>query len=161
MKTLLRIFISLLMTLWLGAVMFFPAVAAISFKLLPDKQMAGLIVRNCLIALHYEGLTAGTLLLILLVLAAFRNAYGRPLIGPVLCTIAMLLLTAFSQWHIIPRMEMDRAAVGGDIDKAAPHDPYRVNFNQLHNASEDVEEGVHVAGVAMVVFLARPALRQD
>ncbi len=156
MKTLLRTVISLLIVLWLGAVMFFPAVAAIAFSVLPSKPDAGLVVRNCLSTLHDEGLVAGTLLLLLLLVAARTRAYGRRVIGPVLCTAAMLLLTLFSERSIMPRMESDRLAVGGDIDKAPVTDPHRVEFNRLHAASEELEAGVLVAGLAMAVLLARP-----
>ena len=140
--------------------MFFPVVAAIAFHVLSDPHAAGLVVRNCLLILHNEGLVAGTLLLLLLLAAAAARAYGRTyghsLIGPILCTIAMLLLTAFSQWRVMPRMEADRIAVGGDIDKAPAQDEHRLEFNRLHRASVELEEGVLVAGIAMVVFLARP-----
>ncbi len=157
MKTLLRILISLLIVLWLGAVMFFPAVAQITFDVLPNAHpVAGLIVRDCLLTLHNEGLVAGTLLLLLLLAAAVKRVYDRTLLGPILCTLAMLLLTVFSQRDIMPRMEADRIAVGGDIDKAPLADPHRQEFNRLHQASVDLEEGVLAAGVAMIVFLARP-----
>lgn len=157
MKTLLRILISLLIVLWLGADMFFPAVAQVAFSVLPSKYEAGLVVRSCLNSLHNEGLVIGSILLILLVFAGIVDAYGQRLVGPVLCTVAMLLLTAFSQWHIIPRMEADRLEAGGDIDKAPTFNQYRIDFNKLHAASVDLESGVIVAGLAMVVFLARPA----
>ncbi len=137
--------------------MFFPAVAAIAFHVLPDAHAAGLVVRSCLLTLHDEGLVAGTLLLLLLLAAAARNAYGRSLLGPILCTVAMLLLTAFSQHSVMPRMEADRIAAGGNIDKAVLTDPHRVEFNRLHAASVYVEEGVLVGGIAMIVFLGRPA----
>ncbi len=153
MKSLLRIFISLLIVLWLGAVMFFPSVAIEAFDHLSHPE-AGLVVRNCLLVLHTEGLIVGAILLILLIVAGFARAYGRSTLGPVLCTVAMLLLTAYSQYSIMPRMESDRIAVGGDIDKAAGHDPHRMEFNTLHNRSEQVEEGVLLAGVLMVVLLA-------
>ena len=158
MKTLLRILISLLIVLWVGAVMFFPVVAAIAFQVLPDAHAAGLVVRSCLLTLHDEGLVAGTLLLLLLLAAAGTRAYGRTVIGPFLCTVAMLVLTAFSQWVVMPRMEADRIAVGGDIDKAPIADPHRMDFNRLHAASVELEEGVLVAGIAMLVFLGRPPL---
>lgn len=156
MKTLLRILISLLVVLWLGAVMFFPAVAGIAFHVLPDKLTAGTLVRECLYTLHSAGLVEGSVLLILLFAAAATRAYGRTLLGPILCTVAMLLLTAFSLHSIMPRMEADRLAVGGDVDKAPLHDPHTLEFNRLHSVSEELFEGISVAGLAMVVFLARP-----
>jgi hypothetical protein len=102
-------------------------------------------------------LVIGSVLLVLLAFAGVTQAYGRRIVGPLLCTVAMLLLTGFSQWHIIPHMEADRLAAGGDIDKAPTFNQYRIDFNKLHAASVDLESGVIVAGLAMVVFLARPA----
>ncbi len=156
MRTLLRTLIALLLVLWLGAVLFFPVVAWVAFTYLPDPYAAGLVVRNALLALHKEGLVAGALLFLLLLPAGATRAYGRTVLGPVLCTAAMLGLTAFSQWHIIPRMEIDRFAVGGDIDRAPAGNFHRQDFNRLHRASEQLEEGVLAAGILAVVLLARP-----
>jgi hypothetical protein len=157
MKLLLRFLILTCLILWLGGVLFFIAVAAIAFRVLPGPALAGLVVRNCLLTLHVEGMIAGVLLLILLAAATATRAYGRKLatVGPICCTLAMLALTVFSQYHVIPQMERDRVAVGGDIDKAAAEDPHRLDFNQLHAASVGLEEGVLVAGVLMTLFLAR------
>ena len=159
MTTLFRILISLLLTIWLGAVMFFPVVAAVAFKVLPDPHTAGLVVRNALFTLHREGMVVGMLLLLLLFAAAAARAYGRTLVGPVLCTVAMLLLTTFSQRNVMARMERDRVAAGGDIDAISEDAFYRRDFDHLHRASEELEEGVLVAGIAMVIFLARPPRR--
>jgi hypothetical protein len=71
----------------------------------------------------------------------------------------MLALTAFSQYSIMPRMEVDRLAVGGAIDAAPVNDPHRLDFNRLHVASTRVEGGVLVAGVLLIVMLSRPPLR--
>ena len=157
MKTVLRLAISLLIVLWLGGVMFFPVVAWVAFGQLPDAHAAGLVVRNCLLALHTEGLAAGVCLLVLLPLAGLARAYRRPMIGPVLCVAAMLALTAFSQFRVMPRMEVDRLAVGGAIDRAPQANPQRHDFERLHQASVTLEEGVLAAGIGMVVLLARPA----
>ena len=119
--------------------------------------MAGLVVRNCLLTLHTEGMIAGVLLLVLLAAATATRAYGRKpaTVGLFCCTLAMLALTVFSQYHVIPRMEQDRLAVGGDIDKAPMEDAHRLDFSQLHAASVGLEEGVLVAGVLMALLLAR------
>ena len=158
MKTLLRTLISLLLTLWLGGVLFFLVVAGIAFRTLPQVQ-AGALVRACLLTLHNEGLVAGSLLLVLLLAAAGTRAYGRTLVGPVSCTVAMLLLTALSQFSVIPRMEADRLAAGGDMHALTATDPRRAEFDRLHAASVRLEGGVLVSGVAMAVFLALPGRR--
>ncbi len=156
----LRILIQLLLTLWLGAEAFFPAVAASAFGVLPNKYAAGLVVRHCLLILHTEGLVGGSVLLVLLLVAQRTRAYTRTLLGPVLCTVAMLGLTGFSQWNVMPRMERDRLAVGGDIDKAAMADPHRLDFERLHVASVRLEGGVLLAGIAAVVLLSLTPQRQ-
>jgi hypothetical protein len=160
LKTILRSVITLLIVLWLGAVMFFPVVAWVAFGRLPDAHAAGLVVRNSLLALHTEGLVAGVCLLVLLPLARWARAYHRSLVGPVLCVAAMLALTAFSQFRVMPRMEVDRLAVGGAIDRAPQANPQRLDFERLHQASVTIEEGVLAAGIGFVVLLARPARRR-
>ena len=136
--------------------MFFPVVASAAFSTLSDTHAAGTIVRLCLHTLHAEGLVAGTLLVILLLVAGASRAYGRSLIGSVAVTLVMLALTAFSQYSIMPRMEVDRLAVGGSIDAAPSTDPQRMDFNHLHSLSERVEEGVLFAGLVLILLLALP-----
>ncbi len=155
MKTLLRALILLLVVLWLGGVMFFPIVAATAFSSLPDTHAAGTIVGKCLRILHYEGLFAGVLIIVLLAVAHRSGTYLRHVIAPVLVAFIMLCLTAFSQFSIIPKMEGYRLAAGGAIDSVPPNDPDHVAFNKLHVESERVEEGVLVAVIILVVLLAR------
>ena len=157
MSLLLRTTISLLITLWLGAILFFPVVAAIAFRVLPDRHTAGFVVRGCLLFLHQEGLIAGALLLLFLGAAAVARAYGEPkaMAGPLLCTAAMLLLTGASQWGVMPRMERDRLLAGGDTDTVPRTNPYRLDFDRLHTVSVRLEGGVLAAGVGLVVLLAR------
>src|SRR5580700_3824249 len=119
MKTALRALILLLVVLWLGGVMFFPIVAASAFGSIPDTHVAGTIVRNCLRILHYEGLFAGALIVVLLLIAQTVRALPRSVAAPVIMTLLMLALTAFSQFWIIPKMEGYRLAAGGAIDAVA------------------------------------------
>jgi hypothetical protein len=154
MKTLLRALILLLVVLWLGGVMFFPVVAASAFGSIADTHVAGTIVRKCLLALHYEGLFAGALIVVLLLIAQATGALRRSVIAPVLVTLLLLGLTAFSQFSIIPRMEGYRIAAGGAIDAVDRNDPNRVAFNKLHDWSTKVEEGVRLGGVVLVILLA-------
>jgi hypothetical protein len=154
MKTAIRALIFLLVILWLGGVMFFPVVAASAFGSISDTHVAGTIVRKCLGVLHYEGLFAGAAIVLLLLAAQASRALPRPVAAPVVVTLLMLGLTAFSQFWIIPRMETDRLAVGGVIDAVAANEPHRVDFNKLHGVSTKVEEGVLVGGIILVVLLS-------
>jgi len=106
------------------------------------------------LALHYEGLFAGALIVVLLLIAQATGALRRSVIAPVLVTLLLLGLTAFSQFSIIPRMEGYRIAAGGAIDAVDRNDPNRVAFNKLHGWSTKVEEGVLLGGVVLVILLA-------
>ncbi|MBW4043576.1 DUF4149 domain-containing protein [Acidipila rosea] len=155
MKIFLRALILLLVVIWLGGELFFPVVAANAFGSLADTHAAGTVVGKCLNFLHYEGLIAGTLIIVLLLAAHRLQAYLHHVAAPIVLTVVMLGLTAYSQFSIIPRMETFRIAAGGSIEGVPEGNPARVGFNQLHNTSVHVEEGVMVAGLALAVLLAR------
>jgi hypothetical protein len=156
MKTLLRALIALSIVVWLGGLLFFPVVAWVSFTQLSDTHTAGTIVGACLRILHEEGLFAGVLLIVLFVAASVTGMYPRQVLrAPLLMVVAMLALTAYSQFSIIPRMEAYRIAAGGAIGAVPRSDPNREAFDRLHNQSTYVEEGVMLAGLVLVVLLAR------
>jgi hypothetical protein len=154
MKTAIRAIIFLLIVLWLGGVMFFPVVAATAFGTISDAHAAGTIVAKCLRTLHYEGLFAGAGIVLLLLAAQALRAFPRSVAAPVVVTLIMLALTAFSQFSIIPRMENDRMAEGGAINLMDRNNPNTIDFNRLHDLSEKVEQGVLVGGIVLVVLLA-------
>ncbi len=161
-QTMVRTWIALALVVWLGGLLFFPIVAAVSFTQLPDPHSAGLVVGACLRILHQEGLYAGGLLLLLIVAAAATGMYSKWVLGaPLLLVLAMLALTAISQFGILPRMENYRRAAGGVIDAVPRADANRVGFDRLHVWSTRVEEGVMVAGLLLVVALARAESRRD
>src|SRR5271163_1194831 len=101
MKTFVRALLWLLVVLWLGGVMFFPVVAATAFGTNADTHVAGAIVAKCLRILHYEGLFAGSSIVLLLLVAQAVRALPRSAAAPVVVTLLMLGLTAFSQFSII------------------------------------------------------------
>ena len=156
MKTLLRALISLCLIVWIGAEIFFPIVAALAFGILaPDTHTAGRIVGSCLSVLHYEGLVAGALLVLFIILGSRIGMFcGRKLYVALVLVVLMLALTAVSQFGIMPRMEKYRIEAGGAIDSAALDDPARVAFERLHKTSENVEEGVLFLGLVLIGFLA-------
>ena len=154
MKTFLRAVLWLLVVLWLGGLMFFPVVAAAAFGSVADTHVAGTVVRKSLLVLHYEGLVAGSLIVVLLLVAQMLGALKRRVVGPVVVTLIMLGLTAFSQFWIIPKMEGYRIATGGSIDAVSRDNPNRLAFNKLHIVSERVEESVLLGGIVLVILLA-------
>ena len=157
MKTLLRTLLYLALIVWLGAEIFFPIVAAITFGALqPDTHSAGTIVGQLLRILHGMGLVSGMVALALLALAPAWAIYRpRAVLAPMILLILMIGCTVYSQFAIIPAMERDRIAAGGAIDLADSTNPSRIHFNKLHNRSELVEEAVLLLGLATVVLVAK------
>lgn len=157
MKTLLRTLLYLALIVWLGAEVFFPIVAAITFMTLqPDTHTAGTIVGHLLRILHGMGLVSGLVALALLALAPAWGIYKpRPVVAPMILLILMIVATCYSQFGIIPAMERDRIAAGGDINAADESNPGRIDFNKLHIRSERIEEAILLFGLATVVLVAR------
>jgi hypothetical protein len=157
MKTVLRTLLYLALIVWLGAEMFFPIVAAITFgTLTPDTHTAGTVVGQLLRILHNMGLVSGVVALALLALAPAWGIYkARTVLAPMILLVVMIVCTCYSQYSIIPTMERDRIAAGGDVNAADLANPSRVHFNSLHVWSERVEEAVLLMGLATVVLVAR------
>jgi hypothetical protein len=157
MKTLLRALLYLALIVWLGAETFFPVVAAITFGTLSaDTHTAGTIVGTLLRTLHGIGLVSGLVALALLALAPAWAIYKpRTVIPPMILIVLMLACTVYSQYIVIPAMDRDRTAAGGEIDIQNPGDPVVADFNRLHNRSEHVEAILVLLGIAGVVFIAR------
>jgi hypothetical protein len=157
MKTLLRALLYLSLIVWLGAEIFFPVVAAITFTtLMPNTHMAGTIVGELLRILHNMGLIAGMVALALLALAPAWGIYkSRSVLAPMVLVILMIALTAYTQFVTIPAMERDRIAAGGAINTLDATNPQTIDFNRLHNRSEDTEGAITVLGLVLVVLVAR------
>lgn len=157
MKTLLRTLLYLALVVWLGAEIFFPIVAAVTFgNLAGDTHTAGTIVGGLLRILHNIGLVSGLVLLALLALAPAWGIFkSRSVLLPMIFIVLMLACTVCSQFVIIPAMERDRIAAGGAIDVQDRTNPAVADFNRLHNRSEDVETAILLLGLATVVFVAR------
>ena len=156
MKTLFRSLLSLSLIVWIGAEIFFPVVAAITFNTLrPDTHTAGTIVGQLLRILHGMGLVAGMVALAVLALAPAWGIYKpRAVLVPMVLLVLMIAATAYSQFGIIPSMERDRIAAGGAIDTAEVTNPTTIHFNKLHKRSELVEETILLLGLATVVLIA-------
>jgi hypothetical protein len=156
MKTLLRTLLYLALVVWLGAEIFFPVVAAITFTTLrPDTHTAGAIIGHLLGILHRMGLISGIIALALLALAPAWSIYKpRAVLAPMALVVFMMGCTAFSEWAIIPAMDRDRLAAGGAIDAGDPASPLTQHFDRLHDRSEHVELLILLLGIATVALVA-------
>ena len=157
MKIVLRTLLYLALIVWLGAEIFFPVVAAITFMTLsPDTHTAGTIVGQLLRILHGMGLVSGVIALALMALAPAWGMYKpRTVIAPMILLVGMIACTCYSQFVVIPSMERDRIAAGGDVNAAEFTNPSRIHFNQLHVLSERLEQAVLLMGLASVILVAR------
>jgi hypothetical protein len=156
MKTLLRTLLYLALIVWLGAEIFFPIVAAVTFTALePNTHMAGTIVGQLLRILHGMGLVSAIVALALLALAPSWAIYKpRTVLAPMVLVVLMTGLTVYSQYVILPAMERDRFAAGGVIDAADAAAAGRAHFEMLHRRSEHVEEAILLLGLATVALVA-------
>lgn len=154
MKTFARTIVWLALIIWLGGLFFFPITAWASFGTIADTHAAGTVVAKCLNVLHHEGFFAGIVILLFIGIGLAARAFASTAYLAILVTMAMIGLTMFSQFGIIPKMEADRIAVGGAIDSVPKTDPHHADFDRLHRQSEYVEEGIMFSGVVLVVLLA-------
>jgi hypothetical protein len=157
MKTLLRTLLYLALIVWLGAEIFFPVIAVVTFNtLLPDTHAAGAIVGHLLGILHRIGLVSGIVILALLALAPSWGIYmPRAVLAPMVLVVLMMGCTAFSEWSIIPAMDRDRLAVGGTIVTSDQTNPLVQDFNRLHNRSVNLQILIQLLGIAAVTLVAR------
>ena len=153
MTTLLRILRLYPLALWAGGEVFFVLVAGIAFTVLPDAHAAGLVVRGALMDLHRLGIGAGVIyLLATLGLLATRRDTHRVRLAEVALVGVMLLVTLYSQKSIIPRMENDRLALGGDVTAASKDNPIRQDFDRLHSVSVDLEGTVLLCSLVLIAL---------
>jgi Domain of unknown function (DUF4149) len=166
MRTLFHSLVYLVLGLWLGALIFFGAVLApIAFSQLPPLfatpaagiHAAGMIVGGSLVRLHWIGLFCGLIFLVVLVLA---RAHYRTIIPQALLVLVMMLLTAYSQFSIIPRMDTARDSVGGNVDAVAANNPGREIFDRLHQQSVHVEALVLLCGLGALAATAHWSRRE-
>ena len=151
----LRFLILLALAIWLGALCFFPVVAATAFSALPSTHMAGLVVRGSLLNLHTIAFVCGTVFLVCsLVYNHLLLGWLKPLAISHILVILMLALTAISQFRIIPQMESLRVTAG-EINQLAVTDPIRAQFESLHVWSTRVEGAVLVLGIIVLYLTSK------
>jgi hypothetical protein len=146
------------MVAWVGGIMFFAfVVAPVAFHRLASAHQAGLVVGGSLEILHWIGLIGGTIFCLATAVLWFR-AEVPARVGFAIATALtgiMLIVTAYSQFHILPAMEQDRLQAGGEIETADMSSPARADFERLHVLSERLEGLVLFCGLGVVLVLAR------
>lgn len=167
MRTLFHSLVYLALGLWLGALVFFAAILApLAFSQLPPLfpsqtqgiHAAGVVVGGSLVRLHWMGIVCG---IVFLAAILFARRHYRTIIPQAALVMAMLVLTCYSQFSIIPRMNMVRDSVGGNVDAVAANNPGREIFNHLHQESVRVETIILICGIVTLVLTAHFARRES
>jgi hypothetical protein len=158
MTRFLRVVRLLSMVVWVGGLSFFAfVVAPVAFYVLPTAHEAGTVVAGTLSVLHPMGLVCGLLFLIATGVLWMRSPARRLLAVEFWLAVAMVIATGYVYRTVVPRMERDRIAAGGDIDAAPPTNPARLDFERLHPLSEKLEGTALFLGLGVVVTMALEA----
>jgi uncharacterized protein DUF4149 len=158
MQTFVRALRLYAMVAWVGGLAFFAfVVAPVAFHSLASAHEAGLVVGGTLRVLHWIGLIGGAVFCVATGWLWFRAevparvGFARQLA----LTAVMLVVTAYSQFRILPAMEADRVLAGGEVETASLENPGRADFERLHVLSERLEELVLLCGLGVVFVLSR------
>lgn len=147
----LRFLMLLSLVVWIGGLIFFAFVLApTAFQILPNTHLAGNMVGRALGKLHYLAIISGVVFLISsLLYERITQGTAHPFAVRHVLVVAMLALTLFSQYWIIPRMDALRATVA-DFATVPLNNPARVQFDALHVWSTRVEGAVLLLGLVAV-----------
>lgn len=158
MQILLRALRLFAMVAWVGGLGFFAFVLApVAFHSLPSAHEAGIVVGGTLRVLHWIGLVGGAIFYVATGLLWLRAGVTARVDFAIEMILAGMMMagTFYSQFKILPAMEVDRALAGGVVETAPAGNPGRVDFERLHTLSERLEGFVFFCGLGVVFVLAR------
>lgn len=150
-----------LLSLWLGAALFFSAVVAPAvfgvlqqFEVVNANEIAGGIVTRTLSVISVSGFLIGLLLLAHSLL--WKRSRDLSFVIQSLAFAVMTVATAVGHWIVAARMLALRGAMTMPIDRVALDDPRRIAFNQLHGYSVALLSAAMLAAiVAIAVSVVR------
>lgn len=147
--------IRLLLTgLWLGAAVFFVAVAQSAFAVLPSRELAGSVVSRTLLIINISGLIIG----LILIASSFLKQQG---IKPLwiwterLLLVVLTVACAVGQFVIGLWLSFVRAQMGKPVDEVPLEDPLRIQFNNLHQYSVWVLAAAMIAALLAFFIISR------
>jgi uncharacterized membrane protein len=152
----LRILRLLSIVVWVGGLVFFAFVLApVAFHVLPSTHEAGTLVGATLRVLNQLGHACGFVFLFATIYPWLRSSASqrRLLSCEMIAVVLMIAATMYVQASIVPAMERDRIAAGGDIDAAPTDNPARLDFERLHPLSEKVEGSALLVGLGVAVLM--------
>ena len=125
----------LLLSLWLGAAVFFIAVAQGAFAVVPQRELAGAVVGRTLSILNFAGLGIAVVLLLTSFVIS-RVPINKFLIWAERSLLVVLAAACgVGQFVIGWMLASVRGQLGRPIDEVAADDQLRIQFNNLHEWS--------------------------
>jgi len=140
---------------WVGGIIFLSFIEAPGvFSILSNREHAGSIVGYSLTRLHYIGMIAAVIYLVV-GLALAKSA--RCLIAPAaILVILMLALTVVSEYGVRPRMAALRTQMTS-VEATPRESPVRIKFDRFHRASVQLEATALLLGIAALFLSVRKA----
>jgi len=138
---------------WIGGIIFLSFVEAPGvFGILPNQDQAGSIVGYSLTRLHYIGIAAA---IVYVVVGFGLVKAARWLAAPgAILVLVMLALTLASQYAVRPRMDTLRAQMVS-IEATPPENPLRAQFDRLHRVSVALEGTTLLLGIVALFLTTR------
>ena len=164
MTAILRALRLLAVVVWVGGLIFFAFVEApTAFGVMGTNRQFAQLIGGSLETLNVAGTTSGFVFLLATIGLWFRtDPQGRRLLlVETVLIILMIAATQVVQRSIVPRMERDRAAAGGDINAVAKDNPARADFDRLHAVSEKIEGAALLFGMGVVLAMAGESVRRE
>lgn len=164
MGYILRALRLLAMVVWVGGLIFFASVEApAAFHVMGTTRQFALLIGGSIAGINHLGRMSGMIFIVCSLLLWKRSSpLTRKLLGfEVLLAALMFAAVVYVQTHVVPAMERDRAAVGGDIASVPPGNPIRSHFDALHAESERIEGTALFLGLAVVLLMAGEDTRRD
>jgi uncharacterized membrane protein len=157
MDATLRALRLLTMVIWVGGLIFFSFVEApTAFHVMGTTRQFAQLIGDSISELNRLGQICGFIFLVATAMAWLRAWKRRRnlVVAQILLDVLMLGATMYVQSGIVPAMERDRSATGGDINAVAATNPVRLDFDRLHALSEKVEGTALFLGIGLVILLA-------
>jgi Domain of unknown function (DUF4149) len=154
MTSFLRTVEFLALSVWLGSDVFLSFVVAPgAFRVLaPNRDHAGAVVGFALTRMHLGGIALGALFVAVRLVRA--RSFASWVSPAALCVVAMIALTAISQYTVSARMAVLRVQMGS-IQATGADSPLLAEFGRLHTISVSLESGVLLAGFAAMYLMVR------
>lgn len=153
MSNALRTIEFLCLGVWIGGICLLSFVVAPgAFTVLGSQDAAGTMVRFTLSRLHFIGMGAGVIYLVV----HFMRMPSLASIARVACilVVLMILLTAFSQFYVSSHMADLRREMGS-IEHASATSPAHIEFEKYHQYSVWLESATLLLGLAALFFTVR------